>query len=488
MEVDFDLMTDPAGRRLPEHVDRVEQRFQKVKVDIHQKLVDSLDLSQIGRIHRERLEAQVRRMAERLCDSQKEVVAEFDRERLLRELLHEVLGLGPLEPLMQDPAVSDILVNGPFTVYLERQGRLELTDIIFANDAHLLRIIQRITSRLGRRIDEASPMVDARLPDGSRVNAVIPPLAIKGPTLSIRRFGDNPLQIQDLLDNGSVRQEIVDFLAAAIEARVGCIVSGGTGAGKTTLLNALSAFIPTEERIITIEDSAELKLRHRHWVQMETRPPNTEGTGEVTQRDLVRNSLRMRPDRIVVGEVRGAEVWDMLQAMNTGHEGSLTTVHANSALDALSRLEVMVTLTGFEPPVSVIRQYIATGIGLIVHLARLRGGVRRVMRVAEIVGIENGGYRVEDIFGYEQLGVGENDTAYGEFFATGYRPACLERLETYGVCPPPELFHERRMPEVRGPLGQDGGQERHQAVGESQTPAPSTDGAGNDSSPNADHG
>jgi pilus assembly protein CpaF len=360
-----------------------------------------------------------------------------------------VFGLGPLEKLMSDPSVSDILVNGPYTVYVERHGRLELTECVFADDEHLTRIIQRIVGRLGRRIDEMSPMVDARLPDGSRVNAIIPPLAIDGPTLSIRRFGVGGLSLDDLLANGSLVPEVAEFLAAAVKARIGFAVSGGAGAGKTTLLNILSSFIPATERIITIEDSAELKFHNRHWVRLETRPSNTEGAGEVTQRDLVRNSLRMRPDRIVVGEVRGAEVWDMLQAMNTGHEGSLTTIHANSAQDALARLEMMVALTGFELPVAVVRQYIACGIRLVVQLARLAGGPRRVMRVSELLRVENGAYVMEDIFGYEQRGVDSQGVAEGEFYATGYRPACLERMETAGVCLSDGLFQSKRMAEPR---------------------------------------
>jgi pilus assembly protein CpaF len=435
---------------LPEHFDPSEHRFQQVKVSIHQRLVESLDLSQIHRIGElPQWCGNVRRWAADVCGSGSSLLQHLDYDRLAKELMAEVFGLGPLEGFMRDPTVSDILVNGPYNVYLERHGRLELTPCIFADEKHLMRIIQRIVGRLGRRIDETSPSVDARLPDGSRVNAIIPPLAIDGPTLSIRRFGTDVLRLEDLLGNGSLPPEMAQFLAAAVKARVSCLVSGGTGAGKTTLLNILSSFIPQSERAITIEDSAELKFQHRHWVRLETRPANTEGVGEVTQRDLVRNSLRMRPDRIIVGEVRGAEVWDMLQAMNTGHEGSLTTVHANSAQDALARLEMMVALTGFELPVSVVRQYTACAIKLIVHLARLAGGPRRVMRISELLRVEGGDYVMEDVFGYEQRGVDAQGVAEGEFYATGYRPECLARLEAAGIQLPETLFQPRRMAEPR---------------------------------------
>lgn len=430
-----------------DHVDPFEIEFQQVKAAIHQEFIESLDLSRIGDLDHEELWGEVRALAEHLCAARPEMLSRLDRERLIDELMDEIFGLGPLEPLMRDPAVTDILVNDPTTVYIERHGRLELTDVVFADEAHLMRIIQRIASRVGRRIDEVSPMVDARLPDGSRVNAIVPPLALDGPTLSIRRFGAEPLTIDDLVALHSIRPEVVQFLAGAIEARVGFLISGGTGAGKTTLLNALSRFIPQGERLVTIEDSAELILQHRHVVRLETRPENMEGQGAVTQRDLVRNSLRMRPDRILVGEVRGAEVWDMLQAMNTGHEGSLTTVHANDAHDALMRLEMMVAMTGFEIPIHVVRQYIATGIKLVVHLSRLKGGPRRLMRVMEIVGVQDGQYQIEEVFGFEQTGQ-RDGVARGHFYATGYRPTCLKRLAAAGVELPPDIFEARRWEEV----------------------------------------
>jgi pilus assembly protein CpaF len=355
--------------------------------------------------------------------------------------MSEVFGLGPLDPLMTDPSITDILVNGPHSVYVERGGKLELTGVRFYDDAHLLQIVQRVASRVGRRADEMSPMVDARLEDGSRVNAIIPPLALTGPVMSIRRFGVR-LGGQELLANRTMPQGMLQFLQAAVEARVSVLVSGGTGSGKTTLLNALSAFIPEGERLITIEDSAELKLRQKHVVSLETRMANVEGAGEIRQRELVRNALRMRPDRIILGEVRGGEALDVLQAMNTGHEGSLTTIHANDTRDALTRLEMMVMLAGFELPVPVIRYYITTAITLVVQLARLKGGMRKVVRVTEVLGTDPAPYATQDVFGYRQLGV-RNGLAFGEFYSTGYRPKVLERLAAMGISLPDDLFRER---------------------------------------------
>lgn len=431
-------------------VDRVEREFQALKAVIHEELVDSLDLTRIGQIGNDQLAEEVRHVADEICRERGLQLKGIDRERMLKELLDEVFGLGPLEPLLADPEISDILVNNSQEVYVERHGRLELSDIVFADDQHVLRIIQRVVARVGRRIDEVSPMVDARLPDGSRVNAIVPPLAIDGPTLSIRRFGAKPLGIEDLATNGSITSDVIDFLAAAIDARVSFLISGGTGAGKTTLLNALTAFIPTSERLVTIEDSAELKLQARHVIRLETRPPNTEERGEITQRDLVRNSLRMRPDRIIVGEVRGAEALDMLQAMNTGHEGSLTTIHANDTRDALARLEMMVAMTGYELPIHVVRQYIASGIKLVVHVSRLKGGLRRVTRVSEIVGVRDGQFAVEDIFGYEQTGVDADGNAIGAFYSTGYRPLCLTRFKQSGIQISDTIFEPRNMDVVIG--------------------------------------
>jgi len=440
------LATPPtAPRSKRTRPDPDEHAFQRLKTSIHEELVESLDLSLVGTVDRQRLGTEVRSVADDLCRKRAGELDSSGQQRLMTEVLDEVFGLGPLEPLMADPDVSDILVNNAYEVYVERRGRLELTDVIFADDQHVLRVIQRIVARIGRRIDEVCPMVDARLPDGSRINAVVPPLSLRGPTLSIRRFGDKPLDLNDLMSNRSVLPEIVQFLSGAVDARLSFLISGGTGSGKTTMLNALSVCIPPGERIITIEDSAELKLQHLHVVSLETRIANTEGSGEITQRDLVRNSLRMRPDRILVGEVRGAEALDMLQAMNTGHEGSLTTIHANDTRDALSRLEMMVAMTGLELPVNVVREYIAAGIRLVVHLARLKGGIRRVMRVSEIVGIRDGDYHLEEIFGFEQHGVGEDGVAFGQFYATGYRPKCLERLEASGVEMPDDLFEAKKF-------------------------------------------
>ncbi len=428
-------------------INEAELQFQRLKVMIHEQLVESLDLSMLARIDSRELEDEVRAVAKELCRERSPAIGKAEQARLLEELIDEVFGLGPLESLMQDPSISDILVNHPHEVYIERHGRLEKSDVLFADDAHLIRIIQRIVSRVGRRVDEVSPMVDARLPDGSRVNAVIPPLTLDGPTLSIRRFGNEPMRIDNLIDNHSLTPEMHEFLASVVEARGSMLISGGTGAGKTTLLNALTAHIPADERIVTIEDSAELKLQHRHVVRMETRPSNTEGTGEISQRSLVRNSLRMRPDRIIVGEVRGPEALDMLQAMNTGHEGSLTTIHANDTRDALSRLELMVAMSGFELPVPVVRQYIANGIALIAHVARLKGGIRRVMRISEIVGLEDGNFEVNDIFRFEQTGVDELGLAKGSFQVTGYVPRCIERLRSAGIHLPDEFFNSRDLPQ-----------------------------------------
>jgi pilus assembly protein CpaF len=418
-------------------------RFQRLKADIHRQLVEMIDISRLSQMNPDQLRREVRALAARLAQSSPEMLNQLERERLIDEIMDETFGLGPLEGLMNDPTVSDILVNGPKTVYIERHGRLEPTGVIFADDQHLLQIIQRIAARVGRRVDEMSPMVDARLPDGSRVNAIIPPLALEGPMLSIRRFGVR-LTIDDLIANSTLPPEMLELLRAAVAARVSLVISGGTGSGKTTLLNCLSRFIPTEERLVTIEDSAELLLQRPHVVRLETRPPNLEGAGEVKQRELVRNSLRMRPDRIIVGEVRGAEALDMLQAMNTGHEGSLTTIHANDTRDALARLEMMVMMAGFELPVPVIRQYVASAVTLVVHVARLKGGPRRVMRVSEIIGLKRRNYVVRDIFAFDQEGVREG-VAFGQFRATGHVPRFSPRLKAAGIDLPETLFQERTL-------------------------------------------
>jgi pilus assembly protein CpaF len=423
--------------------DHFEAEFQKLKQRIHRELIESLDLSKIGSLDEPRLRAHIRNLAEGMLRARPEMLSSIDEERLIDELMAESFGLGPLEPYMQDPDVSDILVNGPSEVYVERLGRLQETNTVFADDEHLMQIIQRVVSRVGRRIDEQSPMVDARLPDGSRVNAIIPPLALNGPVLSIRRFGQEPLRLPHLMTFGSICAEMVSLLKAVVEGRLNLMISGGTGAGKTTLLNNLSIFIPGDERLVTIEDSAELQLQRKHVVSLETRIPNTEGQGEVTPRDLVRNALRMRPDRIILGEVRGGEALDMLQAMNTGHEGSLTTIHANDTRDALSRLEVMVSMAGFDLPAQVVRRYISSAITVLVHLARLKGGVRRVMRISEITGLDNGDYLVQEIFGFKQSGIDEAGCAKGCFYATGNVPQLMRRLDERGIELPKGLFEKR---------------------------------------------
>jgi pilus assembly protein CpaF len=435
-----------------ENLPSMEQRFQRLKADIHRQLVEMIDISKLSHWKPERLRREVRGLATRLAQQTPEMVNQIERERLIDEIMDEAFGLGPLEPLLHDPTISDILVNGPKEVHIERHGRLAKTDIVFADDAHLMQIIQRVAARVGRRVDELSPMVDARLPDGSRVNAIVPPLSLVGPVLSIRRFGVR-LTYRDLLANATMPAEALALLQAAIEARVSVLVSGGTGSGKTTLLNTLSRFIPAEERLVTIEDSAELLLDQPHVVRLETRPPNMEGVGEVKQRDLVRNSLRMRPDRIIIGEVRGAEALDMLQAMNTGHEGSLTTIHANDTRDALARLEMMVMMAGFDLPVPVIRQYISSAITLVVHLSRLKGGPRKLMRVTEIRGLRKGRYLVRDVFGFEQTGI-KDGVATGHFYATGYVPKLLPRLAASGIQLPDTMFKARELAATPPPVGE----------------------------------
>lgn len=414
----------------------VEVQFQILKQSIHQELVGSLDLASAEGLTPVQFQEQLKPFIGRSIDDRGDEITAPQRARLETELYEEMFGIGPLEKLMRDPTVNDILVNHPHEVFIERAGQLELTDVVFANAEHLLQIIQRIASSVGRRIDEVSPMVDARLPDGSRVNAVIPPLALDGPKLSIRRFGKVHLTLDRLVENSTMTRPIADFLQAAVQARISVLISGGTGAGKTTLLNALSSCIPDDERVITIEDSAELILQHRHVARLETRPANSEGVGEFTQRDLVRNSLRMRPDRIIVGEVRGVEAFDMLQAMNTGHEGSLTTIHANDAHDALMRLEMMVAMAGLELPHDVVRSYIGSGIGLVVQISRLKGGSRRVMRVAELNPFLDGSkqsYQLSDVFKFKRTGVDGSGEVRGTVETSAEVPRCLNRFSELGI-------------------------------------------------------
>ena len=365
----------------------------------------------------------------------------------MREVMDEVFGYGPLDEFLRDPLVSDILVNGPHKIYIERQGRLETTDAKFLDNDHLMRVIRRIADNVGRRIDESTPMLDARLPDGSRVNAIMPPLALDGPAVSIRRFGTNPLDMQKLIAVDALREEMAVFIEACVQCKLNVLISGGTGTGKTTLLNALSRWIPSSERIVTIEDAAELQLQQAHVVRLETRPPNIEGKGQVTQRDLLRNSLRMRPDRIIIGEVRGAEALDMLQAMNTGHEGSMTTVHANSPRDALRRLENMVSMAGLNFPVQAIRDQISSAIHVLIQVGRLPGGRRKIVQICEITGMEGDTICLHDLFRFTQTGIDEFGNAYGDFEVCGVRPALLSRLKAQGVELPADLFHRRTLAE-----------------------------------------
>ena len=407
----------------------------ELKHELHQKLIEKLDLQTIERLPRDQLRDELRTILNQLLAASDLPLNRVEREQMVEELLDEVTGLGPLEPLLADTTISDIMVNGFNTVYVERFGKLELTNVRFRDNAHLQQIIVRIVSRVGRRIDESSPMADARLPDGARVNAIIPPLAIDGPVLSIRRFGGSPLRIKDMVAINSATPEMLAFLAACVKAKLNCLISGGTGTGKTTMLNALSSFIPEGERVVTIEDAAELQLQQRHVVRLETRPPNIEGRGEVLARDLVKNALRMRPDRIVIGECRGGEVLDMLQAMNTGHEGSMTTVHANTPRDALSRVEAMVGMGGINMSEALIRQTIARSLNTIIQLTRGTDGKRRITSIAEVTDIQAGVITMQEIFKFEQTGTDAAGKILGNFRFTGIRPRALDRIERYGIDP-----------------------------------------------------
>jgi pilus assembly protein CpaF len=435
----FDLYVPP-GEALTPHSLSGTPEYQQLKSELHRKLLGRVDLEALLTLPDERMRHEIRTALAKLLDAEPVLLNSTERRQLVEEVLNEVFGLGPLEPLLQDPSISDILVSNPHLVYVERGGKLYPTTVEFKDDNHLVRIIERIVSRVGRRIDESCPMVDARLPDGSRVNAVIPPIAIDGPSLSIRRFSKDPLTGEDLVRNLTWTEGMREFLEAAVAARLNIAVSGGTGAGKTTLLNVLSSFIPESERIVSIEDAAELQLRQRHIVRMETRPPNMEGSGTVRIRDLVINALRMRPDRIIVGEVRGEEALDMMQAMNTGHDGSLTTIHANSPRDALSRLEVMLGMASTTMSVQSIRQQISSAIDLFLHIARFSDGSRRVTHVTECVGIERDTVTMQDIFVFERQGVTANGRVVGRFHANGIRPNCCDAIATAGYELPGSLF------------------------------------------------
>jgi pilus assembly protein CpaF len=419
-----------------------QHSFQEMKSRLHRALINRMDLTKLAALTQEQVHAEVSRLAESVLAQEAMPLSSADRDRLVNDVQHELFGLGPLEPLLADPTISDILVNSYRTIYVERRGKIERTNVAFKDDEHLMRVIERIVSSVGRRIDESSPMVDARLRDGSRVNAIIPPLSIDGPVLSIRRFGTEPLRMNTLIEYKALTRDIADMLQMCVTARLNVVISGGTGSGKTTLLNALSAYIPEDERIVTIEDSAELQLQQPHVVRLETRPPNIEGRGEVTQRDLVRNALRMRPDRIVIGEVRGGEAIDMLQAMNTGHDGSLTTVHANTPRDSLARLETMIQMTGMRLSDRAMRQQVASAINLVVQVARLSDGTRRLTSISEITGMEGETITMQEIFQFERTGVDAEGQVIGRFRPTGIRPRFAERLKASGLQLPRVFFEE----------------------------------------------
>jgi pilus assembly protein CpaF len=423
----------------------IASHYQELKGRLHHRVIEMLDLTVINSMSQEAVTAQLTKLIEQLLQQESIPLNQREQTQLAQDILHEVLGLGPLEPLLADQTVNDILVNGYRQVFVERYGRLELTSVRFKDNGHLKKIIERIVSRIGRRIDESSPMVDARLPDGSRVNAIIPPLAIDGPSLSIRKFSKDPLQLYHLVEKQSLTPEIGELMKAIVQARLNVLISGGTGSGKTTLLNVLSGFIPNNERIVTIEDAAELQLRQDHVVRLETRPANIEGKGEIAQRELVKNALRMRPDRIILGEVRGAESLDMLQAMNTGHDGSLTTVHANSCRDALTRIETLVSMAGFNLAAKAMRHYVSSALDVIIQIARLSDGTRKLISLQEVVGMEGDLITLQELFTFQQTGLAENRKVKGRFKATGVRPKFAERLAAKGVPLPPDLFDPQKV-------------------------------------------
>jgi pilus assembly protein CpaF len=419
--------------------------YYELSVRIHRKLLEKVDLAVLEALPQERVKAEIKHIVERLLEEDGAAVNAAERQQLVQDIQHEVLGLGPLEPLLADPTVSEIMVNGPGQIYIERFGKLQLTNVRFGSNAHLMKIIDKIVSAVGRRIDESSPMVDARLPDGSRVNAIIPPLALDGPSLSIRRFAVIPLRAEDLVRLKALTPSITALLDGLVKAKVNLLVSGGTGSGKTTLLNILSGWIPASERIVTIEDAAELQLQQPHVVRLETRPPNIEGKGEVNQRALMRNSLRMRPDRIIVGEVRGAEVLDMLQAMNTGHEGSMTTVHANTPRDALTRLESMMGMSGLSLPPKSMRYQISSALSVVIQIGRMTDGTRKLLSLQEITGMEGDTISMQEIFMFERTGVDAEGKVLGRFRATGIRPKFVARMRSFGVAMSDDLFEPSRV-------------------------------------------
>lgn len=428
----------------------IPEEYFELKNKIHDRLLDLIDLTLIERLDQHTIKGQIRKLVESMLreDGHGIPLNSVEIELLITEIQNEVLGLGPIEPFMQDPSISDILVNTYNQIYVERFGKLELTDARFKDNAHLMKIIDKIVSRVGRRIDESSPMVDARLQDGSRVNAIIPPLAIDGPILSIRRFATDPYELEDLISFKTLTPEIGEILKGIVKARLNVLISGGTGSGKTTLLNVLSRFIPADERIITIEDSSELQLKQEHVIRLETRPPNIEGKGEVTQRDLVRNSLRMRPDRIIVGEVRGQEAFDMLQAMNTGHDGSLTTIHANSPRDALMRLESMVAMASFEIPLEFIRKYVSSAIDVLIHLQRLTDGTRKMISLQELTGMEGNIITLQEIFSFEQKTIDAENKVRGIYKFHGVKPRFIEKFDAAGIKVNNKLFDPNNVIQI----------------------------------------
>jgi pilus assembly protein CpaF len=433
------VQTQPAGRG-PARQDHVRPQYIELKANVHKKLLNRLNLETLASVDRTRAESEIRTLLFELIAEEGTPLSLAEREAILGDIIDEVFGLGPLEPLLRDPGINDILVNTYKQVYVERAGKLERMPAAFQDDKHLMRVIDRIVSAVGRRVDDSSPMVDARLPDGSRVNAIIPPLAVDGPLLSIRRFPADRLKGQDLVNLRALTQPMLDFLEHSVRSRLNILVSGGTGAGKTTLLNVMSSFISDRERIVTIEDAAELQLHQEHVGRLETRPPNVEGKGAVRQRQLVINALRMRPDRIIVGEVRGEEALDMLQAMNTGHDGSLTTIHANSPRDGLSRIETMIAMGATNLPERAMRQQIAAAIQLVVQQTRMSDGTRKVTAISEITGMEGDVITMQEIFVFEKLGVTQDGKVIGRFRATGVRPKCCERMKACGVVLPPNMF------------------------------------------------
>jgi len=430
-------------RELPKEPDPAEVQYETLKRHIHMRLVDRLDMNRVSEMDPNTLRSEIRGVVEHLCDTENPLLNRNERQRLVNEILDETFGFGPLELLLKDEKIADIMINGPKHIFVEKEGRIQRSEVVFRDNEHLLQIIDRIVSRVGRRVDETSPMVDARLPNGSRFNAIIPPLALDGAAVTIRMFGSRPINKDDLLRFKAFTPEMLALMEGAMKARLNVIISGGTGSGKTTLLNTLSSFIQPDHRVITIEDAAELQLQQEHVVRLETRPANIEGRGAVTATDLVKNALRMRPDRIIIGECRGAETLDMIQAMNTGHEGSMTTVHANTPRDALSRLETMISMAGLELPIRALRSQFASAVDLIIQASRLQGGPRKVTSISEVIGMEGDTIIMQEIFAFKQLGVDANGRAFGEFVATGIRPTFMDRLEYAGYQLTSDVFRQR---------------------------------------------